>query len=103
MQCLPKGRSREWHNALMDYGATFLTARSTGIKPLSRQSRFEGSVRQLRGKVMKTLIAAERPVAMKTLSAMEPDAEKLRTALHGLVRDGLASPGKKGYSLPRGA
>ena len=100
MQCLPKGRSREWHNALMDYGATFLTARSTGIKPLSRQGRFEGSVRQLRGKVMKALIAAERPVGMKTLSTMEPDTKRLRTALHGLVRDGLARRAHGGYSLP---
>ncbi len=28
---LPRGRSRDWHNALMDYGSLVLTARSTGI------------------------------------------------------------------------
>ena len=34
---LPPGRSRDWHNALMDYGALVLTARATGIPPRTRQ------------------------------------------------------------------
>lgn len=31
---IPEERSRDWHNALMDYGATYLTARKTKIKSL---------------------------------------------------------------------
>lgn len=31
---IPEGRSRDWHNALMDYGAMHLTARKTKIKSL---------------------------------------------------------------------
>ena len=38
---IPSGRSRDWHNALMDYGAMELTARKTKIKPISKQSKFE--------------------------------------------------------------
>ena len=30
---LPHGRGRDWHNALMDYGALVLTARATGLAP----------------------------------------------------------------------
>jgi A/G-specific adenine glycosylase len=45
---IPVGRSRERHNALMDYGAMELTARKTNIRPKSKQSRFEGSDRQVR-------------------------------------------------------
>ena len=45
---IPSGRSRDWHNALMDYGALELTARKTKIKPVSKQSKFEGSDRQVR-------------------------------------------------------
>jgi A/G-specific adenine glycosylase len=38
---IPKGKSRDRHNALMDYGALELTARKTKIKPTSKQSKFE--------------------------------------------------------------
>ena len=33
-ELIPVGRSRDWHNALMDYGAVHLTARKTKIKSL---------------------------------------------------------------------
>jgi A/G-specific adenine glycosylase len=55
-RCLPNGRSREWHNALMDYGALHLTAQKTGIKSKTRQSRFEGSDRQLRARIIRILL-----------------------------------------------
>lgn len=57
-QLLAKGRSREWHNALMDYGSLVLTGRRTGIRSLSRQSKFEGSKRWYRGRLLKELIAS---------------------------------------------
>ena len=59
-QLLPKGRSREWHNALMDYGSLELTSKKTGIRPLTRQSKFEGSKRWYRGRLLKELIASEQ-------------------------------------------
>ena len=58
-QLLPKGRSREWHNALMDYGSLELTSKKTGIRPLTRQSKFQGSKRWYRGRLLKELIASE--------------------------------------------
>jgi A/G-specific adenine glycosylase len=56
-QCLPRGRSREWHNALMDYGALHQTAKKTGIHSLSQQSSFEGSDRQIRAAVLRFLLS----------------------------------------------
>lgn len=53
---IPKWKSRDRHNALMDQGALLLTARKTKIKPLSKQSTFEWSDRQVRGWTMKQLI-----------------------------------------------
>lgn len=53
---LPKGQSSRWHNALMDYGALHLTARKTGIKPLSKQSSFKDSERFVRGQIVKSLL-----------------------------------------------
>jgi len=55
-QLLPEGKSCEWHNALMDYGATLLTSRKTGIKPVSKQSAFKGSDRYYRGQILKSLL-----------------------------------------------
>ena len=52
---IPEWRSRDRHNALMDYGATHLTARKTKIKSLWKQSKFEGSDREVRGWILKQL------------------------------------------------
>lgn len=52
---IPEGRSRDRHNALMDYGSTHLTARKTKIKSLGKQSKFEGSDREVRGRILKQL------------------------------------------------
>lgn len=54
-QIVPKGRSREWHNALMDYGAMVLTTKKSGIKPKSKQSPFKTSKRYYRGRILKHL------------------------------------------------
>ena len=53
---LPSGRSRDWHNALMDYGALQLTSQRTGIRARTQQSKFEGSRRWYRGRVLKELL-----------------------------------------------
>ena len=55
LQCIPEWQSREWHNALMDYGAIVATAKATGIKSLGKQSKFEWSRRQVRGNILKRL------------------------------------------------
>ncbi|WP_076789483.1 Fe-S cluster assembly protein HesB [Chlorobium sp. KB01] len=55
-QLLPHGRSREWHNALMDYGSLALTSRRSGIRPVSRQSKFQGSKRWYRGRLIRELV-----------------------------------------------
>jgi len=81
--CLPKGRSREWHNALMDYGALHLTAQKTGIKPKTHQSPFEGSTRQIRAKILRYLL--QKPMSSSALkkslhldqSILNPILEKM--------------------------
>ena len=47
-EAIPTGQSRDWHNALMDYGALVLTASKTGIQS-PKQSKFKGSRRRVRG------------------------------------------------------
>lgn len=56
LEVLPQGYARDRYNALMDYGALELTAKKTGIRPLTRQSKFEGSRRQVRAWIVKEVI-----------------------------------------------
>ncbi|MFW9767877.1 MAG: Fe-S cluster assembly protein HesB [Candidatus Thorarchaeota archaeon] len=63
---LPKGRSRDWHNALMDYGSLVLDSGSTNIAPLTRQPKFKGSTRQLRGAIIRILTDSE-PISQNEL------------------------------------
>ena len=45
----------------MDYGALELTAKKSGIRPLTRQSKFEGSRRQVRAWIVKQLLPHPNP------------------------------------------
>jgi len=83
-RCLPAGRSRDWHNALMDYGALFLTAAKSGIRPASRQSPFSGSVRQLRAEILRELLKKGK-ISLKTYE----NDERFSKALNGLEKEGL--------------
>jgi A/G-specific adenine glycosylase len=92
-ECLPKGKSRDWHNALMDYGATLLTSRKTGIRPKTRQSKFEGSDRQIRAKILRLLLEdPKKEWTMKNLFAYVPkpmDERRLRGIVATLSDDAL--------------
>lgn len=80
---IPQGRSRDRHNALMDYGATILTAKNTKIKSLSKQSTFEGSDRQVRGRILKYLLHQAQQLTFQRLQEEFPhkDVEKILTQL----------------------
>jgi len=93
---VPPGRAYEWNQALFDLGREICIARTPRCAvcplaagcpsrgrtyaPLRRQSRFEGSFRQRRARLLREIAAAGR------LPEAGCDAE----ALVSLVRDGLA-------------
>jgi A/G-specific adenine glycosylase len=88
---LPRGRSREWHNALMDYGSLVLTARATGIAPRSRQGAFEGSRRWYRSRLVRTLLD-DGPQPVSALARrLEADVCFVDDLCAALERDGLVS------------
>lgn len=72
LSVLPRGRSREWHSALMDYGALVATSRVTGVKSLGKQSKFADSDRFYRGKIVKILLTTKRG---KTEQALQKELE----------------------------
>ncbi|MFH1916965.1 MAG: Fe-S cluster assembly protein HesB [Nanoarchaeota archaeon] len=97
--CVPISLSRDWHNALMDYGAMHLTARKTGIRPTSRQSKFEGSNRWYRGRIL-AKITAEGMVCEKDIL---DEYGKGKNALEELENEGFVEKrkqkGKVQYAL----
>lgn len=81
---------REFYWSLMDYG-TWLKA--NGVRNVRRskhyrkQAPLEGSVRQVRGKIVAVLGAG--PQKEPELRAVMPPDDRFDTALAGLLRDGL--------------
>jgi len=89
---LDRSDPRTWYQALMDYGAWLKKMEpDSGRKAAvyAKQSRFEGSVRQARGIILKTLI--EKPGMDLAVFAAESGFEyrRLDAAVRGLSRDGL--------------
>lgn len=85
----PDGRANDRNNALMDYGAIEATAKKTGIKPLSKQSKFAWSRRQARGQILKYLVAhgpTTRSVVKKI--ALHQDFDRI---IQQMKKDGLLS------------
>lgn len=86
---IPNGKSRIWHNALMDYGALAATAKQTKITSKSKQSPFKGSEREVRGKILKLLL--EQQTISKTETAQIIPHPKLGDIILKLKVDGLIS------------
>lgn len=77
---------REWHWALMDYGSHIKKLHKNPArksKSYVRQSKFEGSLRQVRGAILRTLHRGEK------LSDLPYDGKRMREALSSLKKDGL--------------
>lgn len=90
MDTLDVDRPREWFWALMDYG-TYLKSQGRGslsvAKQYKKQGALKGSVRQMRGWIVKVLSMGDIPAA--ELNAKFIGDNRYVTALEGLKRDGL--------------
>jgi len=89
---IPPWKSRDRHNALMDQWALLLTARKTKIKPLSKQSKFEGSDRQVRWWTMKQLIKNWQ-LKMENIEEEFP-RKKIKDIMKGLQKEWLINISK---------
>jgi len=100
---LPKGKSREWYSALMDYGAHL---KRSGVSHNARsaahakQSRFPGSLREARGAIVRELAAkgTTRAHLVEVLGAAR--REQTARALDDLVAEGLVRRRATRYALP---
>jgi A/G-specific adenine glycosylase len=120
---LPEGREeqRAFNAGTMELGAIVCTARAPRCDecPLAdvcawrlagfpvhdgpaprRQARFEGSDRQLRGRVMAELRVSDVPVTDAELAQVLPDTAVRARILAALAVDGLAVRAEDGWTLP---
>ena len=88
---LDRERPREWYYALMDYGSALASGRQNANRRSSRykvQSRFEGSMRQLRGKILSALMERPDVTRRQIVSRLGADS-RLDDALSHLVAEGF--------------
>ena len=65
------------------------------------RAKFVGTDRQVRGKILDVLRAAERPVPQSEIDVVWPDAAQRSRALASLLTDGLAEQNDAGlFHLP---
>jgi A/G-specific adenine glycosylase len=101
---LPSGRSRDWHNALMDYGSLVLTAKSSGISPKSKQSKFKGSRRECRAKMLRFALENKFLDEKKAKEICKENNYCTKEILDELVSEGLFvyEEGEKKYFVGEG-
>lgn len=98
---LQKKNPREWYWALMDYGSHL---KASGIKNnakskhYTKQSRFEGSNRQIRGAIMREVLKGPMTLVQIT-KAIDKEKEKVQTVLEDLVKEGMIGKEKNKYSI----
>jgi len=97
-ETLDREQPREFYWALMDYGSWLKTQvrNNSQSKHYAKQSKFEGSRRQVRGKIIKLL--AEKPRTKSELR-QEIDDERITVVLGELTTEGLISSKGQNYTL----
>jgi A/G-specific adenine glycosylase len=91
---LDRENPRKWYWALMDYGAALkkLTPNpSRKSAHYTRQSKFEGSFRQLRGALIRSLVSQGPATAEELVRRTETEPEKLYQALEALEKDSMVA------------
>lgn len=94
---------REWYSALMDYGAHIKKTYpnpSRRSKHHARQSKFEGSLRQIRGALVRKLI--DEPITQAALLKINvADSYRTEQALKSLERDGIVTRSSNKWTLAK--
>lgn len=101
-QVLPKGRAREWYSALMDYGSYLKhsgVSHTTRSRHYVKQSKFTGSLREVRGAILRLL--TERSASGARLLKLFDASRRaqIQKALDALLAEGLIREENRQYSL----
>ncbi len=99
---LDKKNSREWYWALMDYGA--MLAKTTEnpnrrSKHYAKQKKFEGSMRQIRGAIVRVLLSTPSVTVQGLVRTTRYDALCITQALEALCKEKLVIKIRGRYML----
>ncbi|QOX80641.1 A/G-specific adenine glycosylase [Trichlorobacter lovleyi] len=100
---LDRAEPRTWYNALMDYGSDLkrrFPNPSRRSRHHTRQSRFEGSDRQLRGAVLRFLLVAGGATPATLRKQLNAEEERLARILEGMLEDGFLSRQGSKFTIP---
>ncbi len=101
-QTLDTKNPRKWYNALMDYGTMLKQEHGNPNKKSAhyvRQSPFENSNRQVRGRIVKALVKGPPLTAARIVKETGMDAERVRKNLDQLAREGFIVKKKDRYLI----
>jgi len=88
---LPTGEVATWHHALMDYSAMVLPRRLPSAPARSKQSTFRGSLRQVRGEIVRQLTRKTRVKTTTVAQALHQGEPVVRRAARALEREGMVA------------
>ncbi|MFC1686996.1 Fe-S cluster assembly protein HesB [Patescibacteria group bacterium] len=98
-QLLPEKRSRDWHNALMDYSRLVLPNKIKRLPALTKQSKFEGSVRQIRGEIVRQLTTKPFITIKQITRSLKRTKQDVFKAVKTLEKDGMVKLDKSRITL----
>jgi A/G-specific adenine glycosylase len=101
-QTLDTKNPRKWYNALMDYGTMLKQEHGNPNKKsahYTRQSPFENSNRQVRGRIVKVLVKGSPLTTSSIVKETGMDAERVRKNLDQLAREGFIVKKKDRYLI----
>ncbi|MDV4343281.1 A/G-specific adenine glycosylase [Methanoculleus sp. YWC-01] len=92
---------REWYSALMDYG-TVLKKRTANPNrrsaSYSRQSRFEGSDRQIRGRILALVLEEGTVMEKEVILRLCEEPGRVKRILGDLAREGFVAESEGAYT-----
>ena len=100
-QTIDTSNPRDWYYALTDFGVyikSHIQNPSRRSTHYTKQSRFEGSNRQLRSKIISYLTKHEK-VSTKTLLGFDDNHARMKKIISSLEKDGLIRAHNSSYTL----
>jgi A/G-specific adenine glycosylase len=101
-QTLDRRNPRKWFNALMDYGSTLKRKQGNPNQRsahYARQSPFENSNRQVRGRILKELLSASPLTEARIVEATGMEKERVKKNLGDLEKEGFIKKRGKQYAV----
>jgi len=100
---IPRGKARDWHNALMDYSRMRLPRNVASRPRQASRPRYQGSLRQIRGEIIRRLTVSRRVSMSAIARAMQRSPHDVLSAARALQDDSLVRVGSRYITLVESA